>query len=86
MIDHAWTYRVNEARASLIEHESLADRMCNLMNIKVDEDDEADEETLKKLKVDAILEQMWKYNQTYKISTDLLVKKKLTCKISTLNS
>ena len=79
MIDHAWTYRVNEARSSLIEHESLADRMCNLMNIKVDEDDEADEETLKKLKVDAILEQMWKYNQTYKISTDLLVKK-IACK------
>ena len=84
MIDHAWTYRVNEARASLIEHESLADRMCNLMNIKVDEEDEADEETLKKLKVDAILEQMWKYNQTYKISTDLLVKK-IACKKFTLN-
>jgi tubulin--tyrosine ligase-like protein 12 len=84
LIDHAWTYRVNEARASLIEHESLADRMCNLMNIKVDEEDEADEETLKKLKVDAILEQMWKYNQTYKISTDLLVKK-IACKKFTLN-
>lgn len=77
-MDHAWTYRLNEARAALIENENLLNRMFNMMNIKladVEETEENVEKDLQERKVDAIMRSMWKYNQTYKISTEKMVKK-----------
>jgi tubulin--tyrosine ligase-like protein 12 len=65
LIDHAWTYGVNEARKQLREHEGLLNRMCNLMCI--DQEDRETEE-----KVELVVETMWKYNQTYKLSTEKL--------------
>ena len=46
-----------------------------MMNVKISEDFEKEitTEQLKDLKIDAVLEKMWKFNQTYKISTEQLV-------------
>jgi hypothetical protein len=74
LIDHAWTYKTQEARKNLTEHEQLLDRMCKLMNIDLsDEEDVNDAEEFKKRKVESVINNMWKYNQTYKLSTNLLV-------------
>jgi hypothetical protein len=73
LIDHAWTYKTQEASKNLMEHEQLLDRMCKLMNINSSEEEEINTEESKRMKVDAVLRNMWKYNQTYKLSTNLLV-------------
>ena len=65
LIDHAWTYRINHARANLMQINGLLDRMCNLMNISIASNES--EEVKSQLKVDAVLENMWKFNQTYKL-------------------
>ena len=71
LIDHAWTFRLNEARPALDENEALLERMCKLMNIKIDEDEEVS--TVKDSKIEAVMENMWKFNQTYKLSTHRMV-------------
>ncbi len=74
LVDHAWTYRLNEARKALMDNENLLNRMCNLMNIKVDsEDSQLSEQELTNLKIESVFENMWKFNQTYKLSTAELV-------------
>ena len=76
LVDHAWTYRLNEARAALYENEALLTRMFNLMNIKLADVEENEENAGKSLvdrKVDLVMKTMWKYNQTYKLSTEKLV-------------
>ena len=82
MIDHAWTYKLNEARTVLSSSEKLLDRMSQLMNLSVSlkEDKTLNgnlEETLKHRKVELVLESMWKYNQTYKLYTDKFVRLKI---------
>ena len=42
LVDHAWTYRLNEARAALNENENLLNRMFNMMNIKLADVEETD--------------------------------------------
>ena len=54
-----------------MEMEGLLDRMCNLMSISMDSDES--DEVKKKLKVEAVFEKMWKFNQTYKLYTNQLV-------------
>lgn len=58
LIDHAWTYKLGEARPALQEVPSLVARMAGLMDINVEgkSTDEVKEE---------ILVSMWKFNQTY---------------------
>ena len=75
LIDHAWTYKTQEARKNLMDHEELLERMCKLMNMNCVEsnEDECNHELLKSKKIQFVLENMWKYNQTYKLSTNLLV-------------
>lgn len=74
LIDHAWTYKLNEARQTLSDNENLLERMINLMNIKLDDyDEESTVKSLKEFKVDAVIDNMWKFNQTYKISTEKMV-------------
>lgn len=76
MIDHAWTYRANDARRMLSESELLLNRMANLMNVTVSEDDLGEENIGQEMierKIGVVLENMWKFNQTYKLSTEQLV-------------
>lgn len=75
-MDHAWTYRLNEARAALAENDNLLTRMFNMMNIKmadVEETAENVDKDLQERKIDAVMRVMWKFNQTYKLSTEKLV-------------
>ena len=50
--------------------------MKSLMNIKIDlnDDEEIDGETYKERVIDGIIENMWKFNQTYNFSTDNMVR------------
>ncbi|KAH3736052.1 hypothetical protein DPMN_042612 [Dreissena polymorpha] len=60
LIDHAWTYRQHEARQYLTQVPSLKDRMCLLMDI--DSDGREEKEV-----IDEILQEMWRFNNTYSI-------------------
>lgn len=59
LIDHAWTYRVSEARSHLKVTDGLLERMRGLMGI---EDNSTGDEA-----VDRVFNEMWKFNQTYTI-------------------
>jgi tubulin--tyrosine ligase-like protein 12 len=60
LIDHAWTYRIKDARNNLINIPNLYERMSALMNI----DSQTKEEG-----IEVILQRMWKYNQTYTLTS-----------------
>uniref|UniRef100_A0A8C9G622 Tubulin tyrosine ligase like 12 n=1 Tax=Pavo cristatus TaxID=9049 RepID=A0A8C9G622_PAVCR len=62
LIDHAWTYRIEHARQQLLHVPGLLHRMANLMGI--DFHGEVPDEG----SVDQVLQEMWKYNQTYQLS------------------
>ncbi|XP_010144921.1 PREDICTED: tubulin--tyrosine ligase-like protein 12, partial [Eurypyga helias] len=62
LIDHAWTYRVEHARQQLLHVPGLLHRMANLMGI--DFHGEIPDEG----SIEQVLQEMWKYNQTYKLS------------------
>ncbi|KAI4802867.1 hypothetical protein CesoFtcFv8_026105 [Champsocephalus esox] len=62
LVDHAWTYRVEQCRQQLEQIPGLLPRMAALMG--VDFHGEApDPDT-----VELVMENMWKYNQTYNLS------------------
>lgn len=60
LIDHAWTFRPDQARTHLKTVDVLVQRMCNLMGISQDSND-------KELCIKEVLENMWKYSQNYSI-------------------
>lgn len=62
LVDHAWTYRMPYARQQLQEVPGLLPRMAALMGIDF-HGEAPDPDT-----VDLVLEEMWKYNQTYRLS------------------
>ncbi|XP_064417854.1 tubulin--tyrosine ligase-like protein 12 isoform X1 [Latimeria chalumnae] len=62
LIDHAWVYRIDHARQQLRDIPGLFVRMANLMG--VDFHGELPEEE----DIDQVMEEMWKYNQTYQLS------------------
>ena len=53
LIDHAWTYRIHEARAYLQELPQLVERMAALMEVKVEGCDHTEV-------IDGILREMWR--------------------------
>ncbi|XP_053438955.1 tubulin--tyrosine ligase-like protein 12 isoform X1 [Nycticebus coucang] len=62
LIDHAWTCRVEHARQQLQQVPGLLHRMANLMGVEFHgELPSADAVAL-------VLEEMWKFNQTYQLS------------------
>lgn len=60
LIDHAWTYRINDARNDLKSIPKLYERMASLMNINCDTKEDG---------IVLILQRMWKFNQTYTLSS-----------------
>jgi len=60
LIDHAWTYRIKDARPNLLTIPGLYERMSALMNIDTENKDEG---------IELILQRMWKYNQTYTLTS-----------------
>lgn len=61
-MDHAWTYRVESARQQLLEIPGLLIRMASLMGFPFH--GEAPDPEI----VETVLDNMWKYNQTYQLS------------------
>lgn len=62
LIDHAWTYRAEHARQQLRRVPGLLHRMANLMGIHF-HGEVPDEGS-----IEQVLQEMWKYNQTYQLS------------------
>ncbi|CAF1448631.1 unnamed protein product [Rotaria sp. Silwood1] len=60
LIDHAWTYRINDARNDLKSIPNLYERMASLMNVNSDTKDDG---------IELILQRMWKFNQTYTLAS-----------------
>lgn len=57
LVDHAWTYRVDQAKSQLQEHEGLLQRMCSIMGIPSSQS--------KEHLVNAVFEESWRYANTY---------------------
>lgn len=62
LIDHAWTCRVEHARKQLQQVPGLLHRMANLMGIEFHGEVPSPEV------VALVLEEMWKFNQTYQLA------------------
>ncbi|XP_036722708.1 tubulin--tyrosine ligase-like protein 12 [Balaenoptera musculus] len=62
LIDHAWTCRMAHARQQLQQVPGLLHRMANLMGIEFHGELPSAEA------VDLVLEEMWKFNQTYQLA------------------
>ncbi len=60
LIDHAWTYRIKDARNNLINIPNLYERMASLMNIDTETKEDG---------IEVILQRMWKFNQTYTLTS-----------------
>ncbi|CAF1312335.1 unnamed protein product [Rotaria sordida] len=60
LIDHAWTYRINDARNNLKSIPNLYERMASLMNVNSETKDDG---------IELILQRMWKFNQTYALAS-----------------
>ncbi|CAF1222382.1 unnamed protein product [Rotaria sordida] len=60
LIDHAYTYRINNIRNELEQLPDLVERLSRLMLISSDEEN----------KINAIIEHMWKFNHTYTLATN----------------
>ncbi|CAF1156335.1 unnamed protein product, partial [Didymodactylos carnosus] len=61
VIDHAYTYRLDQIQKQLYQLPQLVDRLCRMMFIDIDEEHEK--------KIEKIIEEMWKLNHTYTFTT-----------------
>ncbi|XP_018576577.1 tubulin--tyrosine ligase-like protein 12 [Anoplophora glabripennis] len=71
LIDHAWTYRVEKAKQTLMLHDSLRERLCKMFDLN--DSDKMQKEDL----VDAIFNCMWKFNNMYTIGSATTIEDKL---------
>jgi len=72
LVDHAWTYRVDQqgtARAQLRDIPGLLDRMAALMDIPVPEDLTSNGGSRERL-ISTVLNTAWKFNGTYSIGNE----------------
>jgi len=65
LIDHAWTYKTDEARQMLMQVPGLATRMAGLMDIQVEDADDVPSESM----VDLLMSTKWSYSQTYSVGS-----------------
>ncbi|XP_076283033.1 tubulin tyrosine ligase-like 12 [Lasioglossum baleicum] len=61
LIDHAWVYDLSGVRRNLSSISGLLNRMCALMGFDI--------EKTKDEKIKLVMEEMWRYNQTFSLST-----------------
>lgn len=61
LIDHAWTYSISSAKQDLQDNPNLLDRMSSLMGV--------DPESSSEDRVEQVLSEMWKYNNTYSVKS-----------------
>lgn len=62
LVDHAWTFRTNQAKQQLEQMPQLLERMCNIMGITADSSAENAVNA-----IDEVCKLMWKYCHTYSI-------------------
>lgn len=60
LVDHAWTFRMNMARQQLEQIPQLADRMCAISGVDLEDEQ----------RVDKVLRAMWRYCHAYSIGSD----------------
>lgn len=60
IIDHAWTYRINNARAQLRQIPALLERLSNMMGGSHLDTDDA---------IEFVMNSMWRFNQMYAIGS-----------------
>lgn len=65
LIDHAWTYKTDQARQQLSQVPGLATRMARLMDITIEEEADVPDEEL----VEEIMSAKWIFSQTYSIGS-----------------
>jgi len=65
LIDHAWTFKTDQARHQLQQVPGLARRMAKLMDIDMDDEVEFPDKDV----VDKIMSSKWSYSQTYSIGS-----------------
>jgi len=63
LVDHAWTYKTDQARQQLTQVPGLATRMAGLMDLEVEDDQVLPDEKL----VEKIMCAKWLYSQTYSV-------------------
>lgn len=56
IIDHAWTYRINNARTQLKQVPALLNRLANMMGASHLDTDDA---------IEFVMQEMWRFNQMY---------------------
>ena len=66
-----------------MDNSNLLNRMCIMMSIVIPNEEVLQTEEVKLKKVDAVLDKMWKFNQTYKIFTENLVNQLIKIKKNT---
>lgn len=64
LVDHAWTFTAEQCLEQLSQSPPLLQRMENLLQIEQDEDDD-ESSTVERTRV--VLDQMWKYANTYRL-------------------
>jgi len=65
LVDHAWTYKTDQARQQLAQVPGLANRMGRLMDINMEEEKDLPDEGL----VEMIMSAKWTFSQTYSIGS-----------------
>lgn len=66
MVDHAWTFRPEQARTHLRSIPGLLQRMCNLIGMDFDESDQ-------EASIKDVVNGIWKYSQSYSIGIILII-------------
>ncbi|KAG7203962.1 hypothetical protein KM043_001828 [Ampulex compressa] len=61
LVDHAWTYDTARVRQNLTHVPGLLERMCSLMGF--------DEEATEEEKIEFVSNEMWRYNQSFSLSS-----------------
>ncbi|XP_056639252.1 tubulin--tyrosine ligase-like protein 12 [Diorhabda sublineata] len=69
LIDHAWTYRIQDARNQLLSHTGLRERLCDVFGLDTSQD--------KHEIVDQLFNLMWKINNYYSIRNTVNVEDSL---------
>ena len=62
LVDHAWTFRSDNARQMLLQHPNLFERMANLFELDYTTID-------KKFLLERVMDEKWKWAQTYSIGS-----------------
>jgi len=70
LVDHAWTFRPEDARLQLQQHPGLLERMANLFDLSI-EDIEKDD------LIDQVMDAKWKFASTYSVGSAATIEERM---------